>query len=76
MVKNKYERLIALSLNIAFFRRKKGLTQEKLAEIIGISRTHMSNIEAVNVEKLPSLEVLIDIVDALDVDFNKLFEIR
>lgn len=35
-----------IGLNIAYFRKLKGISQMKLAETIGISRTHMSNIEA------------------------------
>ena len=70
------EKYVILGLNIAFYRKKKGLTQESLAERIGISRTHMSNIEATRVEKSLSLEVLFDIAEALSVDVGKLFEIR
>lgn len=40
-----------IGLNIAFYRKLKGLTQLQLAERIGISRTHMSNIEAPHMEK-------------------------
>lgn len=70
------EKFMLLGLNIAFYRKKKGLTQEGLAEIIGVSRTHVSNIEATKMEKSLSLEVLFDISDALGVDVGKLFEIR
>lgn len=37
-----------LGLNIAYYRKLKGLTQLELAEKVNISRTHMSNIEAPN----------------------------
>jgi len=67
---------IALGLNIALYRKKKKLTQEALAEMVGISRTHLSNIEATNIEKSLSLDVLYDIADALDIEVGKLFEIR
>jgi len=70
------ENYMLLGLNIAFYRKKKGLTQEALAEIIGISRTHLSNIEATKVEKSLSLGVLFDISAALGVEVGKLFEIR
>ena len=36
----------------------------------------MSNIEAKKMDKSPSLEVLFDITDALDVEVGKLFEMR
>ena len=70
------EKYMALGLNIALYRKKKGLTQEALAERIGISRTHMSNIEATKVDKSLSLDVLFDIADDLEVEAGKLFEIR
>jgi len=70
---NKY---IDLGLNIAFYRKKKKLTQEAFADKVGISRTHLSNIEATNAEKSLSLEVLFDIADALGIEVGKLFEIR
>ena len=67
---------LRLGLNIAFYRKLKGLTQIKLAEIVDISRTHMSNIEAPGVGKSISLNVLFDIANALGVEPGKLFEIR
>ena len=70
------ERFIQLGLNIAFYRKKKGLTQEDLADMVGISRTHISNIEAPKVEKSLSLEVLFKIAKALDVEVEKLFCLR
>ena len=69
-------RYVQLGLNIAYFRKLKGLTQIQLAEVIGISRTHMSNIEAPGVEKSVSLDVLFNIADALGVEPGKLLEIR
>ncbi|OQB12610.1 MAG: anaerobic benzoate catabolism transcriptional regulator [Firmicutes bacterium ADurb.Bin193] len=65
-----------MGLNIAYYRKLKGLTQEALCEIVDISRTHLSNIEAPNVEKNVSLEVLFDIADALDISPSTLFELR
>ena len=56
-----------IGLNIAYFRKLKGISQMKLAETIGISRTHMSNIEAPNMPTSVSLETLMDIADALDI---------
>ena len=47
-----------IGLNIAYFRKLKGISQMKLAETIGISRTHMSNIEAPNMPTSVSLETL------------------
>lgn len=56
-----------IGLNIAYYRKLKGITQLQLAEYINISRTHMSNIEAPNMSTSISLETLLDIADALDI---------
>ena len=65
-----------LKFNITYTRKMQGLSQLKLAEQIGISRTHMSNIEAPNGDVGLSLDVLLDIADALGVPIAKLFEFR
>ncbi len=70
------DRLVLVGLNIAFYRKKKGMTQEQLAEIVGTSRTHISNIEATKIDKTPSLELLLKIADALDVEAEKLLHFR
>ncbi|MDE5939645.1 MAG: helix-turn-helix domain-containing protein [Lachnospiraceae bacterium] len=56
-----------IGLNIAYYRKLKGLTQLQLAETINISRTHMSNIEAPNMPTSVSLDTLLDIADALEI---------
>lgn len=66
-----------IGLNIAYYRKLKGITQLQLAEQINISRTHMSNIEAPNMPTSISLDTLFDIADCLEVsvasllDFNR-----
>jgi len=67
---------LQLGLNIAYYRKLRGLTQAELAEIADISRTHISNIEAPGVKKSVSLDVLFHLADALDVEPGKLLEIR
>lgn len=69
-----HEKIKNLGLNIAFYRKKKGLSQIKLAELIDISRTHMSRIETADCAV--SLEVLFDICEALDVEPTKLFDFK
>jgi len=74
---NRHEqRYLQLGLNIAYYRKLRGLTQMQLSEIANISRTHMSNIEASGVVKPVSLNVLFDIAEALEVELGKLLEIR
>ncbi len=67
----KYNRI---GLNIAYQRKLKKFTQLQLAELIGISRTHMSNIEAPNMVTPISLEVLFNIADALEIPVDILFK--
>ena len=74
---NKFaERYKRIGLNIALQRKMKGLTQIQLAEKIGISRTHMSNIEAPNSLKSISLNTLFNIADALDITAADLFSMH
>ncbi|MCD8078397.1 MAG: helix-turn-helix domain-containing protein [Lachnospiraceae bacterium] len=65
-----------IGLNIAYYRKLKGLTQLQLAESVGISRTHMSNIEAPNMPTSISLETLLDIADALNIPAARLLDFR
>ena len=50
----KYNRI---GLNIAYQRKLKKLRQTQLAELVDISRTHISNIEAPNLAYSFSLDV-------------------
>jgi transcriptional regulator with XRE-family HTH domain len=61
-----------LRFNISYTRKMQGITQLQLAEKIGISRTHMSNIEAPNGDAGLSLDVLIDIANALKTTVGRL----
>jgi transcriptional regulator with XRE-family HTH domain len=68
------EKYYRLGLNIAYQRKLKKLTQSQLAKKIGISRTHMSNIEAPNMLTPISLEVVFNIADALEIPVDVLFK--
>ena len=70
------ERLKAVKLNIAYYRKKAGLSQEKLSEKIDISRKHLSQIESPNMKTGVHLEILFAIADALGIDAAKLLEVR
>ncbi|MDD3252123.1 MAG: helix-turn-helix transcriptional regulator [Lachnospiraceae bacterium] len=61
-----------IGLNIAYYRKLRGLTQLQLAERIDISRTHMSNIEAPNMPTSVSLEVLLLIAKELQISAYRL----
>ena len=60
---------VSIGLRIRHVRTRKKLTQEKLAEVLGISRTHLSLIETG--EKGVSLERLIDIANALETPISE-----
>lgn len=70
------DKFVELGLNISYYRKRKGITQEKLAEKIGISRSHLSAIEAPNIIKAFSIELLFDIANALEIEPYKLLMFR
>ena len=63
-----------LGLNIAYYRKIRGLSQNQLAELINISRTHMSRIETADCAV--SLDVIFDLCDALVIKPSQLFDFR
>ncbi len=65
-----------IGLNISYYRKLKGLSQLELAEATGISRTHLSNIEAPNMPTSMSLETLMDIADSLEIPLASLLTFR
>lgn len=63
-------RLKLLGQNIAKYRQIKKLSQEKLAEMVDLSREYITRVE--NGQKNISLKKLFAIADALDIGFNQL----
>lgn len=74
MERQQYDKYRFLGLNIAYYRKQRGLSQSKLAELVNISRTHMSRIETA--ECAVSLDVVFDICDVLNIRPEKLFDFR
>lgn len=68
------EKYKLLGLNVSYYRRRCGLTQEQLAEMVNIDRTHVGNLELARAGT--SLDVVFRISDALEVPVHKLFEFR
>jgi len=62
------ERYRDLGCAISYYRKRRGLTQEQVAERIGISRQHMGAIEAPNMIRAISLDVLFNIATVLEID--------
>ena len=67
---------IELGYNIAYYRKHAGLTQERLAELVGISRQHLGAIEAPNLVRPISLDLLFNLAAVLTVEPAKLLEFR
>ena len=63
-----------LGLMIGYYRRRRGLTQEQLAEKVGITRQHMGCIEAPNMVRAVSLEVVFNIATVLEIEPYLLFK--
>ena len=70
------DRFIELGLTIASIRKMRGMSQEKLALKAHMSRSHLSSIEAPNIVRPFSLEVLYNIADALDVEPSELLSAK
>ena len=74
MEKQQHDKYRRLGLNIAYYRKERGISQLRLAELVNISRTHMSRIETADCAV--SLDVVFDICDALCVRPSKIFDFR
>ena len=70
----KRDRFLELGLAIASLRKMKGLSQDALAAKAGISRSHLSAIEAPNIIRAFSVEVLYNLADALEIRPGELLD--
>ena len=61
-----------LGQNISFYRRRRDMSQEVLAEIVDVHNVHMSRIETGT--SAPSLNTVFAIAGALGVEPYKLFQ--
>jgi transcriptional regulator with XRE-family HTH domain len=68
------DKYIELGYNIAYYRKHAKLTQEQLADKLGISRQHLGAIEAPNIVRVISLELLFNIATVLEIDAYKLLQ--
>lgn len=64
------ERMVAFGKRIREVRKGKGISQERLAEIAGIDRSYMGNIE--RGEKNITLKKAYEICDALEIEIQDL----
>lgn len=70
------DRFLELGITISMLRKLKGMSQEELAERAGISRSHLSAIEAPNMVYPFSLDILFHIADALEIKPGDLLNMR
>ena len=68
------ERYRDLGYAIAYYRKRKHMTQEQVADLVGISRQHMGAIEAPNMIRALSLEVVYNIATVLEIEPYLLFK--
>ena len=69
---NQATKIYSLGRNIFKVRRECGYTQDKLAEILDVSREHLAKIETA--KRTVSLDLLINIADALNIKVRDLID--
>ena len=60
-----------IGLKIAYYRKLRDLTQEELAEQVGVTPAFIGHLEAPNISKALSLDTLFDIAAVLEVPPHK-----
>ena len=60
-----------IGLKIAYYRKLRGMTQEELAEQVGVTPAFIGHLEAPNISKALSLDALFDIASVLEVPPHK-----
>ena len=60
-----------IGIKIAYYRKLRGLTQEELAEQVGVTPAFIGHLEAPNISKALSLDMLFDIAAVLEVPPHK-----
>lgn len=62
------DKRIKLGLKIQYYRKLKGYTQETFAEMVGITASHLSQIESIASEKCVSLKTLFKMAEVLEIE--------
>ncbi len=74
-MKPEYKKLYEqFGLNVVYYRKRKRLTQLKLAEMVDIDRSHISAIELGNVGV--SFDVVFKLCEVLEITPKQLFDFR
>lgn len=72
--KSNLQKYKTMSLNLRYFRNRLELTQEQVASRAGISTKYLSLIESAAFCNPPTLEVLFDLSDALEIEPYRIFK--
>lgn len=62
------DNFVDLGLHVAYYRKKAGLTQQRLADKLHIDRTYLCRIESINQNQHFSFELLFSICRILNVE--------
>lgn len=73
MLGNHYDKYKLIGLKIKQLREERNLSQTQFAELIGISISYLSKIEAPNCDKSFSLDLLFEISSILDIEMSYFF---
>lgn len=73
MPSNHYDKYKEIGLKIKKLREEQKLSQNEFAELIGVSVSYLSKIEAENCNKSFSLDLLFEICDKLNIDIIYFF---
>ena len=71
-----YPLLIKIGLNVAYYRKLLGITQEELAARVDLSRNTITKVENSDVYHGMSLNTIFRIADALNIPIKDLFDFR
>lgn len=72
MLEQYRENYRSIGLRISYYRKKRGLTQEQLAEKINCDLSWLGQLEAPNIVRGLSMDSLFRIADALEIEPYKL----
>ncbi len=72
MSRKHYDVYVQIGLNILYYRKERGITQDELAARTSYSRNHIQKIETA--AAFPSVDALLDIAEAMNIPVTKLFE--
>ncbi|MCM1010343.1 MAG: helix-turn-helix domain-containing protein [Fusobacterium sp.] len=71
---NRATKLKLLGKNISKYRKQKGYTQNKLGDLLNMSREHIAKVETA--KRNPSLDLIFEIAETLEINESDLFNFK